>query len=68
MSDEKKRAAEAAADEPTYTHDELIAAARSAFGVQPEVVVGALHGQRRKLLSRSEAGRLVKDFLDREVR
>lgn len=52
--------------EPVYSCDELIAAA-SSFGVKPEVVAGALRLAGKDSLTRAEAEKAIKIFLERKV-
>lgn len=52
--------------EPVYSRDELIAAA-SSFGVKPEVVAGALRLAGKDSLTRAEAEKAIKTFLERKV-
>jgi hypothetical protein len=53
-------------EEPVYTRNELIAAA-SSFGVKPEVVAGALKLAGKDMMTKTEAEKAVKDFLERKV-
>lgn len=53
-------------EEPVYSRDELIAAA-SSFGVKPEVVAGALRLAGKDSLTRAEAEKAIKAFLERKV-
>lgn len=52
--------------EPVYSRDELIAAA-SSFGVKPEVVAGALRLAGKDSMTRAEAEKAIKAFLERKV-
>ena len=52
--------------EPQYSRDELIAAA-SSFGVKPEVMAGALKLAGKDTMTKAEAEKAVKDFLERKV-
>lgn len=52
--------------EQVYTRLELLAAAAS-FGVQQEVVAGALRLSGRDGMTRLEAEKAIKNFLEREV-
>lgn len=52
--------------EPVYSRDELIAAAVS-FGVKPEVVAGALRLAGKDSMTRAEAEKAIKAFLERKV-
>ena len=53
-------------EEPVYSRDELIAAA-SSFGVKPEVMAGALKLAGKDSMTKAEAEKAVKDFLERKV-
>ncbi len=53
-------------EEPVYSRNELIAAA-SSFGVKPEVVAGALKLAGKDTMTKSEAEKVIKDFLERKV-
>lgn len=53
--------------EPVYSRDELIAAA-SSFGVKPEVVAGALRLAGKESMTKAEAERAIKRFLQRRVK
>jgi len=53
-------------EEPTYSRDELIAAAVS-FGVRPEVMAGALRLAGLESATRAQAEAAVRQFLRREV-
>ena len=52
--------------EARYTRNELIAAA-SSFGVKPEVVAGALKLAGKDTMTKTEAEKAIKDFLERKV-
>jgi len=52
--------------EPVYSRDELIAAAFS-FGVKPEVVAGAMRLAGKDSMTRAEAERAIRKFLERKV-
>jgi hypothetical protein len=52
--------------EARYDCSELIAAA-SSFGVKPEVMVGALKLAGKNTMTKAEAEKAVKDFLERKV-
>ena len=49
-----------------YIRSELMAAA-SSFGVKPEVVAGALKLAGKDTMTKAEAEKAVKDFLERKV-
>jgi hypothetical protein len=51
--------------EPTFTREELIAAAES-FGVMPEVMAGALFGI--ECATKAEAEKKIKEFLQKGVK
>ncbi|MGE5552829.1 MAG: hypothetical protein ACM3XZ_02760 [Betaproteobacteria bacterium] len=51
----------------TYPRAELIKNAPALFGVMPEVVIGALHGNDKKELTVAEVKAAVKAFLERTV-
>jgi len=52
--------------EPVYSREELIAAA-SSFGVKPEVVAGALRLTDKDAMTKAEAKKAIKAFLERKV-
>lgn len=52
--------------EPHYSREELIAAA-SSFGVKPEVIAGALRLAGKDSMTRAEAEKVIKAFLERKV-
>jgi hypothetical protein len=52
--------------EPVYSREELIAAA-SSFGVKPEVVAGALRLTGKDAMTKAEAKKAIKAFLERKV-
>jgi len=49
-----------------YSRSELIASA-SSFGVKPEVMAGALKLAGKDTMTKAEAEKAVKDFLERKV-
>jgi len=53
--------------EPHYSREELINAA-SSFGVKPEVVAGAMRLAGRDSMTRGEAEKAIKRFLERVVK
>ncbi|EMT38131.1 hypothetical protein TthWC1_2368 [Thermoanaerobacter thermohydrosulfuricus WC1] len=63
---EKKVAEQVQEQEPVYSRDELIAAA-SSFGVKPEVVAGALRLTGKDNLTKTEAEKAIKTFLERKA-
>ena len=52
--------------EPQYSRSELIEAA-SSFGVKPEVVAGALKLAGKDKMTKSEAEKAIKLYLERKV-
>lgn len=54
--------------EPLYTADELAAAARTQFNTAPEVVKTALKMAGKTKATQPEAVKIVKAFLEREVK
>jgi len=52
--------------EARYSRSELIAAA-SSFGVKPEVVAGALRLAGKDSMTKTEAEKAIKSFLERKV-
>jgi len=52
--------------ESKYSKEELLASA-SAFGVMPEVMAGALKLAGKDIMTKAEAEKAVKDFLERKV-
>lgn len=54
--------------ESKYPREELIANAQAIFKVNPEVVVGALHGNTAEELTVSEVRQAVQNFLERKVK
>ena len=52
--------------EARYNRNELIAAA-SSFGVKPEVIAGALKLAGKDTMTKAEAEKAIKDFLERKV-
>jgi len=52
--------------ESVYSYSELIEAA-SSFRVKPEVMVGALKLAGKDTMTKAEAEKAVKDFLERKV-
>lgn len=53
--------------EPAYEVDYLLANAKEIFGVNKEVVVGALAGQTKQEYTVSEVKALIEKFLNRRV-
>jgi len=62
----KKRSKARSKPEATYGRDELIAAA-SSFGATPEAMAGAVRLAGRGRLSRREAEKALKRYLERQV-
>ncbi len=54
--------------EPLYSIDELAAAARTKFNTAPEVVKTALRMAGRAKATQPETAKIVKAFLEREVK
>lgn len=54
--------------ESRYPREELIAQAEAIFGVKPEVVIGALHGNTALELSLSEVRAALEAFRKRRVK
>lgn len=52
--------------EPVYIREELIAAA-SSFGIKPEIVAGALRLAGKDSMTKTEAEKAIKNFLERKV-
>ena len=52
--------------EARYSRSELITAA-SSFGVKPEVMAGALKLAGKDTMTKAEAEKAIKDFLERKV-
>lgn len=65
MMAEKKEKMDAV--QPKYPKDELLANAEALFGVKPEVVVGALHGNDQTEFTVDEMRKLIDGFLKRRV-
>ena len=53
--------------ESKYPRDELIANAKAIFGVMPEVVAGALHGNDARDLTITEVKKAIEKFQKRKV-
>ena len=53
-------------EESVYGRSELIASA-SSFGVKPEVMAGALKLAGKDTMTKAEAKKAIKDFLERKV-
>ncbi len=62
----KKPDKTATIEEPVYSRSELIAAA-SSFGVKPEVMAGALKLAGKESMTKTEAEKVIKAFLERKV-
>lgn len=65
MMAEKKEKMDAV--QPKYPKDELMANAEALFGVKPEVVAGALHGNDKAEFTVDEMRKLIDSFLKRRV-
>ena len=59
--------APAPAADPTYPLAELKANSKALFGVQPEVIDGALYNNAQQEFSVSELGKIINTFLKRKV-
>lgn len=68
MADKEKRQSPPPALEPGYPREELIANAEAIFGVRSEIVAGALHGNKSRVLSLDEVRQAIKAFLERRVK
>jgi hypothetical protein len=55
-------------EESVYEKEELIKNAELVFKVKPEVVVGALHGNKNKKLTISETKEAIKAFKEKKVK
>lgn len=64
MADEKVVVQQSA---PKYPREELLANAEVLFGVKPEVMAGALHGNDQTEFTVDEMRKLVEQFLKRRV-
>ena len=62
MADKK-----AAAQESRYPKSVLIENAKAIFGVKPEVVIGALHGNEREELTKTEVKEAINKFLNKKL-
>ena len=62
----KKTDKTATIEEPVYSRSELIEAA-SSFGVKPEVMTGALKLAGKESMTRPEAEKAIKRYLERKV-
>jgi len=51
----------------TYPRAELISNSQAIFGVMPEVVIGALHGNNADELTVDEVKKAIENFLKRKV-
>ncbi len=54
-------------NESKYSRAEILANAQAIFGVMPEVVAGALHGNKSEELTISEVKKAIEQFLKRSV-
>ena len=59
--------APAPAADPTYPLSELKANSKALFGVQPEVIDGALYNNTQQEFSVLELGKIINTFLKRKV-
>jgi len=53
--------------EQLYSREELMANVQAIFGVMPEILAGALHGNKAQELTKSEIQKRIKNFLERRV-
>lgn len=53
--------------EVKYPKRELLDNAEAVFGVKPEVIAGALHGNDAEMLTVSEVKKAIEEFLKRKV-
>ena len=51
-----------------YPVGELIANSKALFGDMPEVVIGALHGNKATELTKDEVSKAIKQFKKRQVK
>ncbi|MFX4261036.1 hypothetical protein ACOBQJ_02420 [Pelotomaculum propionicicum] len=52
---------------PVYPREELLAKSEALFGVKPEVLHGALHGDVRAEFPLEEVKSMIKSFLKRRI-
>lgn len=63
-----KNTAPAPAGETVYTREELLAGSLAAFGVQPEMLAGAMRVAGKTEMTRTEAREAIDKFLKMEVK
>jgi hypothetical protein len=68
MASNKEKAAAAEATAATYERRELVANSVAIFGVKPEVLIGALNGNKNKTLTVAEAQSALDTFLKKVVK
>lgn len=51
-----------------YPVSELVASSKALFGVMPEVVVGALHGNKADELTKNDVSAAIEQFKKRKVK
>jgi len=64
---EKKKSSKAAGKEPVYTASELVSGALAVFNTSPDIVAAALREKNITGCTKTEADRIVKEFLNRRV-
>jgi len=64
---EVQEPAQKAETDQLYPRVELMANTQSIFGIAPEVLAGALHGNNAQDLTISEVKKAIKEFLGRRV-
>ena len=70
MKEEKKKEAAVAAQEPApvYTAEELAQVSDRVFETSPEIVIAALRVAGVKSATIAEAGKIIKEFANKEVK
>ncbi|AYO30805.1 hypothetical protein D2962_09455 [Biomaibacter acetigenes] len=53
--------------QPKYSREELLENAEALFNCKPEVIAGALHGNKQREFTVDEMKKLINDFLKRKV-
>lgn len=67
VADKKEKMDAVQTPAPRYSKEELLANAEALFGVKPEVVGGALHGNDQTEFTVDEMRKLIDSFLKRRV-
>lgn len=67
MAEKKEKMDAVQMSAPRYSKEELLANAEALFGVKPEVVAGALHGNTQAEFTVDEMRKLIDSFLKRRV-